>query len=267
MNRRGPSIQERASRRRGFTLIELLAAVAIIGVLLAIAFATAKSAIAVAHSARCTGNLRQLTTGVLQYAQEHNGMLPPVTLWFKDSNGGPNYRLWMQLLWYADATKGAPSDEGILSRPTLEEGRAARSVFQCPANPGRIGHWDTPNYAYNSALGMDSYDKNTQEIIMDRVHLGNIPQPGKTVCFVDAGERPDQTPASGGPPFVTYYVTEYTSYSRWEASVNFIHKGRANFGMVDGHVESLTREDIQERTDKKTLFWSRDNARIPDGIW
>lgn len=58
--------------RRGFTLIELLVVIAIIAILAAILFPVFAKAREKARQSSCTSNLKQLTLGALQYAQDYD---------------------------------------------------------------------------------------------------------------------------------------------------------------------------------------------------
>jgi len=63
-------------RRRGFTLIELLVVIAIIAILAAILFPVFSAAKARAAQTKCLNNLKQLSTAVHQYCDDHNGTTP-----------------------------------------------------------------------------------------------------------------------------------------------------------------------------------------------
>ena len=68
----------RSSQRRdhGFTLIELLVVIAIIAILAAILFPVFAQARAKARQSACLSNMKQLGTGLMMYAQDHDETLP-----------------------------------------------------------------------------------------------------------------------------------------------------------------------------------------------
>jgi len=69
-------------RRHGFTLIELLVVIAIIAILAAILFPVFAKAREKARQTSCLNNQRQITTGILMYAQDHDELLPSAdTVW------------------------------------------------------------------------------------------------------------------------------------------------------------------------------------------
>ena len=61
---------------RGFTLIELLVVIAIIAILAAILFPVFARAREAARATSCKNNVKQITTGILMYAQDYDEILP-----------------------------------------------------------------------------------------------------------------------------------------------------------------------------------------------
>src|SRR5712691_13462423 len=62
-------------RNRGFTLIELLVVIAIIAILAAILFPVFAQARDKARASTCLSNIKQLSLGVLMYAQDYDEQL------------------------------------------------------------------------------------------------------------------------------------------------------------------------------------------------
>ncbi len=67
-------------RRKGFTLIELLVVIAIIAILAAILFPVFARARENARKTTCLNNVKQMTMGMLQYAQDYDERLPKYRL-------------------------------------------------------------------------------------------------------------------------------------------------------------------------------------------
>src|SRR5580658_1067810 len=77
---------------QGFTLIELLVVIAVIAILAAMLFPVFAQAREKARSATCESNLKQLTLGVLMYAQDWNERLPASNYYMiiNDGSGSGN---------------------------------------------------------------------------------------------------------------------------------------------------------------------------------
>lgn len=229
----------------GFTLVELLVVIALLAALIAILFPILGSARQSAQKAQCVSNLQQLGVAVHAYAMENNGTLPPFN---KDVNGSRN---WYLFLMYSNVA-GLRGD-GVLPNTNPGNARNALTVYNCPANPGRIGRWYYPNYAYNRSIGES--------------RLANIDPQSQVILLVDGGSRgPIEQSLDVGPPSWTCYLTDYAGAAYgWERSVNFdCHHDKANILFVDSHIESLGRDDVKNRGGKGTLLWSRENKATND---
>lgn len=137
----GDTLSARAPRRRqraGFTLIELLVVIAIIAILAAILFPVFAQARDQARQTTCLSNLKQIGTGLMMYAQDHDETLPA---WpFRGGTGGAfsdrRWSVWGYSLW-VDAVM-----------PYVKN----RAVFACPNGP-RTGRWSNwPNASLTGPL-------------------------------------------------------------------------------------------------------------------
>src|SRR5688500_2033742 len=92
--------------RRGFTLVELLVVIAIIGVLVALLLQAVQSDRESSRRMNCANNLKQLATGLQNYAGAIKGYIP--TAWRSDRKFPPyadklgiGLRRWDEFSWRA----------------------------------------------------------------------------------------------------------------------------------------------------------------------
>ncbi len=89
-----------SSRRYGFTLIELLVVIAIIAILAAILFPVFARAREKARQTSCLSNVKQMSLGMLMYAQDYDETMMPA-LTFNCGTPGHVYadrRYWLEIL-------------------------------------------------------------------------------------------------------------------------------------------------------------------------
>jgi prepilin-type N-terminal cleavage/methylation domain-containing protein/prepilin-type processing-associated H-X9-DG protein len=72
-------------RKSAFTLVELLVVIGIISVLIALLLPALNKAREAAKSVQCLSNMRQIAQGIMMYANDNKGYLPPTS-----ANGRPN---------------------------------------------------------------------------------------------------------------------------------------------------------------------------------
>jgi len=128
--------------RRGFTLIELLVVIAIIAILAAILFPVFAQAREKARQTSCLSNLRQLSSAMVMYAEDCDGLFAPVIA--RPSRQEKNLYLisWMHL---------------------LEPYTHSRGVFICPSSGHTSQDWErnddiVRNYGYPPTLRIRGYD-------------------------------------------------------------------------------------------------------------
>ena len=83
-------------RRQGFTLIELLVVIAIIAILAAILFPVFARAREKARQTSCLSNVKELSLGVLMYAQDYDETITPSALWYTPWNGTTGKLNWWE---------------------------------------------------------------------------------------------------------------------------------------------------------------------------
>jgi len=235
--------------RPGFTLIELLIVIAIIGVLMSMMTPALRHAQAMAHSATCTSNLRQLGTALVMYQSEWGCY--PAHQW-KLGPGGAVRKRWFQQL-----------------HEMLDLGE---KVQQCPEVAGWVcGRNNSYGYNYKYVGSARVLTDGTFE----RFPVMQIKNPGRTIAFGDSSgtgwtepyepipfaqkssiygydERKNRVGNHGytlDPTYIPQRTEDLYSGDKYadKESASFIaprHLGKANFCMVDGHVESLTPEEV-----------------------
>jgi prepilin-type N-terminal cleavage/methylation domain-containing protein/prepilin-type processing-associated H-X9-DG protein len=207
----------RHSSYKAFTLIELLVVIAIIALLAAILFPVFARARESARRASCQSNLKQIGLGIMQYAQDYDERMVPVTA---GSTINP--------------TAGGFSWPDIV-QPYLKSWQ----IYRCPSNLFSAGTSSAPNisYTYNMWIGMDGGKP-----------LPVITIPALTPIMMDAfgidGAAVDQIGLS------FYPNSTHNCYGvRWNSngsnkSNNSLpqpvrHLETANYLFADGHVKAL----------------------------
>src|SRR5262245_6719416 len=69
-------LQSRSRRRQAFTLVELLVVIGIIAVLIGILLPALNKARESARQVQCLSNMRQLSTAIVMFANDHKGQMP-----------------------------------------------------------------------------------------------------------------------------------------------------------------------------------------------
>ncbi len=209
---------------RGLSLVEMVVAVALIGVLLAIAFPLFGNVRSSAQQAACQGKLRQLGGALRLYLNEHRDVFPPV---------GTAHSLLAPYLGV----------EVPLTDP-LQASDTAVEPFLCPADrePTRAA---IRSYAINFYLG--EVDKPTVQNI---TRMAQVLRPSRTLYIIDGYRRSKNVTHQARVSLGTY---GFGGGEGAEFGARFNHRQMANLLFVDGHVESLSREATQARA-QELLF-------------
>jgi len=205
-------------KRRAFTLIELLMVVAIIALLIGILLPALSRARQFGRSTHCLANLHSLGTAVLMYADTHDGRLPAVGL----SHGGS-------------------VDEGNAWINTAAQDIGDFRVTRC--GDDRSPHWDTP-LAATGQLRRLSYATNyyTTGLLEGREDcnvLTRIKRPSTTIMWGELVEEGDYAAADHYHP--EGWFTNPRPLAEAQLKLDR-HLGRANWGFLDGHSETMRFE-------------------------
>lgn len=204
----------------GFTLIELLVVIAIIAVLAAILFPVFAQARERGRQAACVNNTRQLTMGILMYAQDYDETLPPVA-----------YRLYEE-----DDEEEAEGDEDedepgeVVWTEILLPYLKSRRVLLCPSD----GMSREISYGLNELAFADLADP--EEMQAPVATLAAFSHPSQTVMLGEMGTEDDFR--TSRPDTRKLVAPAYPLNDDEDARPAARHQKRVNLSFMDGHQKS-----------------------------
>ncbi len=219
----------RRSFLSAFTLVEVLVIVGVVGVLAALLLPAIKSAVESGNQAKCTSNLRQLSSAAVTYTADHDGWLPPMRYPY-------NYT------WWPDAISPY-----LTEKPWESTLATTSGVFRCPSGSKDWPYKGTSieiagvNYAYNAKVG---YIVNG-----DPTGLTTIPaplSPSYRLRKMATCKYPSQTALimDGDSQRI-----QFEFYRKSDVQpTNLRHHKRANVLFVDGHVDLVDFDKIDDDT-------------------
>lgn len=202
-------------RAKAFTLIELLVVVAIIVALLAILLPSMNRAIEIAEIAACGSNERQQITGMISFASDSFGQLPPYRSNSTASAGLP----WNLYVAYTGRNLNIQYNLANLQTGYIPDPR----VYYCPSG------------TYNKYAAFDYYDLPWGEAFPSgdsSIRVGYMYNPDKVRTIADAA-------TSRG--VATVDLLHFTLVNQ--------HPPTWNLGRFDGSVSSASSSEVQQRMD------------------
>ncbi|MBU0640764.1 MAG: prepilin-type N-terminal cleavage/methylation domain-containing protein [Planctomycetes bacterium] len=217
-------VRRAIARRRAFTLIELLVVIAIVAVLMAILLPALKQARERGRASVCLSNMRTLMTAVLLYTDEHCDTFPTAGL-YHGGQSDDEERTWVRQL-------------------AEEYGRQA-DIVRCPSDDSP--YWAQPltgdrfrrtSFASNSYMVYPIGEREPFD------HVALIRRPATTVFWVELVEEDVEGlgfPAADHVHPETWWFGDSRRLAGRELELER-HQNKANYALLDGHVEPLVFE-------------------------
>jgi prepilin-type N-terminal cleavage/methylation domain-containing protein len=211
--------------RRAFTLIELLVVIAIIAILAAILFPVFAQAREAARKASCMNNVKQITTGILMYAQDFDESLPQasITCNAASADGTAGCALGALVrgntrIGYGDTWQGGAL---AASQPYIKN----KDVVWCP-NQGALNGFEGPSYFANT---QNFFAAGSQTLAAIRYPAGHV--------LIEEGYGFHDSVTAGGN-LIRYCCQGAASDAALAKGVNFM------YGFSDGHVKFLKSNQL-----------------------
>ncbi len=236
------------SHHRSFTLIELLVVIAIIAILASMLLPALSKARDKARSISCVNNLKTLTLGVLQYADEYSGICPSYSGWGGYNNGIP----WkVSIMPYILGP--IPANNKICDNSTGKWVLRSK-IFLCPgsykegtkATSSDQNFWVFQQYGLNSYLGYTP-DGNTRK----NNYISKVREPSRRLLTADMHSVSQEDWAADA-------ISSWQSICGESGIQRTNHSATMfNGGFADGHVE----------TNNINVTWVRANGNYEWGGW
>ncbi|MCC5829332.1 MAG: DUF1559 domain-containing protein [Phycisphaeraceae bacterium] len=182
------------AHRSGFTLIELLVVISIIALLIGILLPALAGARRSARSVVCMSNVRQITLGLMTYAEEYNQFIPPAEA--NTTMGGVSGLASWHVVAWGFINDGAFEGTSFTG-PSGNYEYLKDTVFECPlAGESRFGGYSTSNHRQNGfginisipGLSGDVGMNHSQQIVRVREpqNINTLASPSSTMMLSDA---------------------------------------------------------------------------------
>lgn len=213
----------------GFSLIELLVVMVIVVVLAGLLVPALARTRTAAKTIRCAANMRQILMGIHAYGQDNDGLL--VSYWIG------NHYWFDNLSPYLDANTSADKLNA----------KSKNVFYSCPEwNWTGSAHYTDMGYGMchdNNVGSPRPFWSNWSWVATGNIRdgtIGELTYPSSRIVLGESGGLYIQAFSS----VWAYWTTFGYDQSKWQgsppAAANPVrHAGRANYGFVDGHVQSL----------------------------
>jgi prepilin-type N-terminal cleavage/methylation domain-containing protein/prepilin-type processing-associated H-X9-DG protein len=223
--------RNRLTRQRavGFTLIELLVVIAIIAILAAILFPVFAQAREKARQINCVSNLKNVSTALMLYVQDHDEKLP-----YYENRPRPGFRNF----WFDQ----------------LEPYLKARQIHVCPSLRVNSDDWTvTPRViGYGVNAGNHVFPNYTD---LTPTSLASFSTPSGVLTMCDSAFMDPRLGSAGYP--VVYCPLRVGPAIPPNGAVAARHFGGSSVAFLDGHVKSMKLEQIiQGGKDPQIDLWA-----------
>ena len=210
--------------KKSFTLIELLVVIAIIAILAGMLLPALGKARAKARTVSCLNNMKQITLTALMYGNDNKDYIPVDCM----PAGASGIRYWPELL--------------------LREGLAGRSLL-CPE--ADFSHSNDASYqeALKTKLTDSNYLPEMQYchygfafIAFNHKRFSGIEHPTEGFLYQDSSKNHEDNGDWVTDGYGWFQNRTYVSLE-WQ----FRHAKKASIGFVDGHCETMTKDELLSR--------------------
>ena len=233
--------------RRGFTLIELLVVIAIIAILAAILFPVFARAREKARQSACLNNVKQISLGILMYAQDYDERMPMLYM-----NRRPSSSDWYGIMHMLD--------------PYIKN----RNVHDCPSashTSNLTSYGGNRSYGYHREIIVANGSRKMAVIQRpaEIVMMGDVCHDQNNNCTLNSPASgpfkcdPDGTNCQvcGGTHNSLYAEPLGSHSSRYDRpDFNFLerHNGTGNAGFCDGHAKAMKHSQLYNGGDPHPHF-------------
>ena len=220
-----------SAQRKSFTLIEMLTVIAIIAILAGLLLPVLGRAKESGKSTTCMNNLKQLGSMVMIYANNNKGFFPVNSF---DDNAFPDGYLYH----LNQVNKG-------LVNPDLPFPKCLSNVTYCPSGPepsANNEYYGIVDYSHESRkpIKVKKITVNGKGWFLADLQSAKVGVDSKTMMLGDS------ILVRGGGNKRQVSAIHAGGHTGVPGSVSIRHSQRANGWFLDGHVQSLTVDELKE---------------------